>query len=115
MPTQSLSGSKPGFEGTFENMLQDCFSCGVIATDFEGKIISVNSEAKRLLHLPSSAKRRSSLETLPPQITSLIREVFKTGETVVNRKISLPPVKGASTTLSVTAMPVSGKLGSRGC
>src|ERR1017187_2723586 len=107
MPTQSLSGSKPGDEGTFENMLQDCFSCGVIAADCEGKIISVNSEAKRLLGLPSSTKPGSSLETLPPQVTALIREVFKTGETAVFRKIRLISVEGAPTTLSVPAMPVS--------
>ena len=112
MPTQSLISSKVAYKGgPFENMLRDCFSCGVIAVDFEGRIISVNPEAKRVLHLPALREPAPSLETLPAQITAIIREVLRTGKTTANRKITLNFLKQASATLSVTAMPVSGRPG----
>ena len=112
MPTQSLSGAKAGYEGTaFENMLRDCFSCGVITVDFEGTITSLNPEAERALHLPAPSKQSLSIESLPPQIASIIREVLKTGKTAANRKIVVTSIKKDPATLSVTARPVSGKKG----
>ena len=112
MPSKSLSSSA-GQEGTtFETLLQDCYSCGLITVDHAGNITSLNPEAERLLHLPfPPASPADALKTLPLPITSLIAEVFQTGKSAANRKITLDSQKQTPTTLSVTAMPVSGELG----
>ena len=112
MPAQSLNSANPGNEGrTFENILRDCFSCGLITVDVEGKIISANPEAERVLRIASPQQKTSSLETLPSQITSLIREVFETGQTAANREIVFKSSGKEPVTFSVTAMPLTGKRG----
>ena len=112
MPSQSLSSTKAGYEGTtFENMLQDCYSCGLITVDHAGNITSLNPEAERVLQLPASPNPATALHTLPLSITTLIHEVFQTGKPAANRKIILDSTQKIPTTLSVTAMPVSGELG----
>ena len=112
MPSQSLNSAKAGYEGaTFENMLQDCYSCGLVTVDHAGQITSLNPEAERLLNLPALPPLSTdNFKTLPLPITALICEVFKTGKPAANRKITLDSPQKA-TTLSVTAMPVSGELG----
>jgi two-component system nitrogen regulation sensor histidine kinase GlnL len=112
MPAQSLNGASTGYEGkTFENILRDCFSCALITVDSEGKIVSANPEAERVLRIASPQQKNSSLETLPAQITSLIREVFETGQTAANREIVFQTSGKEPVTFSVTAMPLTGKRG----
>lgn len=99
---------------TFENILRDYFTCGLIAVDVEGKILSCNPEAERVLRLPSPQHgvcSIESLESLPDQLRSVIREALETGKTTANRQIILQSPPKEPTTLSVTAMPVSGKKG----
>lgn len=113
MPSQNLSHTKTGYEGTtFENLLQDCYSCGLITVDHAGNITSLNPEAERLLHLPAlQPASADALKTLPLPITAIVCEVFKTGKPAANRKITLDSLQKTPTTVSVTAMPVSGELG----
>ncbi|MFO1487409.1 MAG: ATP-binding protein [Verrucomicrobiota bacterium] len=96
---------------TFENFMQDCYSCGLITVDRSGNITSLNPEAERVLQLPALPSPAAAAKTLPLPITKLIHEVFQTGKPAANRKITLDASKPAATTLSVTAMPVSGELG----
>ena len=112
MPSQNLSRAKVRYEGaTFENLMQDCYSCGLITVDHAGNITSLNPEAERVLQLPASPTPATALENLPLPITAIVREVFKTGKPAANRKITLDSPKQTPTILSVTAMPVSGELG----
>lgn len=112
MPSQSLSSAKTDQEGTtFENLLQDCYACGLITVDHAGNITSLNPEAERVLHLPAMSRNTAASSTLPLPINALIHEVFQTGKPASNRKIILDSLKKTPTTLSVTAMPVSGELG----
>jgi len=112
MPTQSLSGAKAGYQGTtFENMLRECFSCGLVTVDSEGKLLSLSPEAKRLLRSSARKNNFQSLEALPVEIAAIIHEVRDTDATVANRIVVFKPAKKQPLTLSVTAMPVSGKHG----
>ena len=112
MPSQSLSITKSGHEGTtFENLLHDCYACGLITVDHMGNITLLNPEAERVLQLPALPKPAVAASILPLPINALIHEVFQTGRPAANRKITLDPLKKTPTTLSVTAMPVAGELG----
>lgn len=113
MATQNLSTLSAGGESApLADMLRNCFSCGVITVDPAGKIVSLNPEAGRVLQLPAQPQTPPSLETLPLPVTSVIREVFATGQTAANRKIVLSSKDSEPTTLSVTALLVAGKKGS---
>src|ERR1044071_2187731 len=112
MPAQSLSSTKAGYEGTtFENLLQDCYSCGLITVDHTGNITSLNPEAERVLQLPPLQTPIATIKILPLPLSALIHEVFRTGKPAANRKITLDSQQKAPATISVAAMPVSGELG----
>lgn len=108
MPTQSLNNAKAGCEGaTFENLLQDYFTCGLITVDPAGSILALNPEAGRLLHRDAA----QTPEPLPDKLLAIIQEALQTGQTLPNRKLIFRPPDHQPVTLSVTAMPVSGKQG----
>ncbi len=112
MPSQSLSHARGDQAGTsFEHLLQDCYACGLITVDRTGRITALNPEAERVLQLPATPPHAEAATVLPLSINALIREVFQTGKPAANRKLVLDPLKKNPTTLSVTAMPVSGDLG----
>jgi two-component system nitrogen regulation sensor histidine kinase GlnL len=94
-----------GYEGSsFESVLQDHFTCGVVVVGAEGKIITLTPRAEKLLHLPPGQKQNGSVAALPPALREIIEASLTRGEAITDRHIILPPT---AHTLSVTTIPVS--------
>ncbi len=112
MPSRSLNPTTGSHEGTsFEHLLQDCHACGLITVDHMGNITALNSEAGRVLQLSALPKPAVAASILPLPISALIHEVFQTGKSAPSQKVTLDPLKKPPTILTVSAIPVSGELG----
>ena len=108
MPTKSLTGTEAGYQGTtFENVLQDCVVCGMLAIDPDGKVIALTGEAERAIRLPVTQRHSLSLQSLPMPVQSVIREVQQSGQLIADRQVILHSHSGP-VALSVSAMPVAG-------
>jgi two-component system nitrogen regulation sensor histidine kinase GlnL len=107
MPAQSLKrNAKAGYEGvTFENMLRDYFSCGMLTLDSDGDVVACSPEAERMLRLCPAKKL--SLKNFPAAVASIIGETLRTGKASSDRRITFVAGPADSVTLSVTVMPVS--------
>jgi signal transduction histidine kinase len=113
MQTKDLSSAEAGYEGlNFETTLRECLACGglacgILTVDPEGKITSLTPEAERALHLPAASSQGTTIEFLPVALRSIVREVLKGGQPVLERRVKLSANDAGSVTYSVTAFPVS--------
>ena len=109
MPAQSLKrNAKEGYEGvTFENMLRDYFSCGMITIESTGDVVACNPEAERMLRLDHAEK--ISLENFPRAVATVIREVLRTGKAAHDCRVSFIAAAADFVALSVTVLPVSNR------
>lgn len=108
MPT-NLSKTSAGCEGAnLTSLLQDCFACGVVAVDPQGKIVALTPAAEQILRPEASERASGSLTDLPASLQSIIREVRTSGAAVVDRQLTLYARSPAMPSLSATALPVGG-------
>jgi signal transduction histidine kinase len=113
MQTKDLSSAEAGYEGlNFETTLRECLACGglacgILTVDPEGKITSLTPEAERALNLPAASSPGITIEFLPVTLRSIVREVLKGGQPVLERRVMLSANDAGSVAYSVTAFPVS--------
>jgi signal transduction histidine kinase len=113
MQTKDLSSAEAGYEGlNFETTLRESLACGslacgILTVDPEGKITSLTPEAERALHLPAASSQGITIEFLPVPLRSIVREVLKCGQPVLERRVMLSANDAGSIAYSVTAFPVS--------
>lgn len=95
-----MPNANPGVTGyrglNFQNMLQDCFTCGVITVDSAGKISHATPDAEKILKNLSGQK-----DALTPELLSVLREAQSAGRASAKRKISGEPA------VTVCAIPLS--------
>lgn len=89
--------NSPGYLGqNFQNLLQGCFTCGVLTVDATGKISNATPDAERILRSLSGKP-----DSLTPELQSIIGEARSAGRALANRKIASHPG------VSVCAIPLS--------
>ena len=99
------------FEGAVEerpntdDVLRQCFGCGLIVVDDRGEIVSANSTAKRMLAGDPTSNSKSSSVSLPEPLQSLVRESMVSQQPIADRAVSMAGTNGAPPLLNVTAWP----------
>jgi nitrogen-specific signal transduction histidine kinase len=91
---------------SFEHMLENSCTCGVLSVDAGGAVTFVSPEAEKILCL-SRAEKSSSATKLPRSLQSLILEARTGGQSVIDRRIVLHQERSRSAAVSVTIMPAS--------
>jgi two-component system sensor histidine kinase HydH len=104
----SSSNAGAGYQGiNLTDMLQECFACGVLTIDAQGKVVALTPLAQRLLSQPADQTQLRSAAMLPAPIRAIIEEAQKSGQWVAEREIAFQSKGATTTTLSVTAIPLS--------
>ncbi len=88
MISDSPTSGDAGYPGNFENLLSASVTFGILALNSSGAITSLTAEAKDLLTL-NSGKNPAFVSDLPAPLQTLIQELQKTGQPMVDRRIVL--------------------------
>ncbi|MGO8836799.1 MAG: two-component system sensor histidine kinase NtrB [Limisphaerales bacterium] len=89
-------------DGNPASLLQECLACGVLVVGARQRIVACTAEAAEQLHRDAARLANAPLSALPAPLARLIQETAESGQTVLNREVSL----GNSTTLRASILPV---------
>lgn len=95
------------YEGiSLSNLLQNCFSCGLITVDSQGRISELTTFLKTQAETSGGRGKSRAGPSLPPSLLALVKEVQKTGRWIADRKITLASNGEPARTISATAIPL---------
>jgi nitrogen-specific signal transduction histidine kinase len=111
MLTKSLSDAETGYQGfTFEHMLQNSKTCGILLVDAEDKVAISAPDAERVLRLSSTGRSSLTIAELPAAVQSIIRKAQTSGKMAVGRQVLSQSGTTGTASVTVTAIPATPNL-----
>ena len=91
---------------SFADLLHDCLTAGVVLIDGQGKITSLNSQARHFLGFSPDQTTCPPLAALPTPLRSLVRQALSAGQSPPHRQVQLRTGNRGPATLQASALPL---------
>ena len=105
VPPTATEGSEDAQLANSAEILDQCLASGILAIDGQSQITALSPAAEGVLGLSAASCIGQAINVLPPSIREILQRSLSTGESVLERHLTLPGAPGSEKVIRISTTP----------